>query len=168
MVALSRDPAECDAINRLERKLAELPQAVMKLGHAFVHDPEFGTILYIRTVVLAAGTIYTTKIHRKEHVFVIGRGKVRAVEADGTRTFLSGPHMGITKSGTRRAIEVLEEVVWTTFHMTNTIDLGEIERQLIIPMEEIETADGSSCLPASQDQPILFISESLKEAMCLK
>ena len=168
MVAVATRPQDCEAINRLEAELASRPQAKMKLAHAFVHDPELGVIQYVRTVVLAAGTCYTTKIHRKEHVFMIARGRCTVVEADGSRSVLAGPHLGITKPGTRRAILVEEETVWTTFHMTNTVDLREIERQLIIPHAAPETVDGSSCLPDADEQPVLFISESIKESPCLK
>lgn len=146
-------------ITQFEKELARCPTIQMELNHSFIHDPELGTILYVRSCVLPAGSCWTTKIHRKAHPFQISEGLVRVIDSHGNAIELCAPYSGVTEPNTRRAIHVLKRTVWTTYHMTNTTDLKEIERQLIVPHDIPETADGRSCLP--ENQPIIYISPSL-------
>ena len=88
---------------------------------------------YIRQVEMPAGMECTTKMHGKRHSFCISKGKVEVVDNLGTAVVLEAPYVGITEAGTRRALRVLEDCVWTTFHFTTAQTPEEAEDDLIIP-----------------------------------
>lgn len=89
--------------------------------------------LYIRETQVPAGTLFTTMEHRKEHPFVMTRGRIRVISAtEGNKEFVA-PFTGITPAGTRRVVQVLEDVVWTTFHVTLETDVEKIAAEILAP-----------------------------------
>jgi len=87
--------------------------------------------MYIREIFMPAGAVLTSQIHKTEHPFVISKGHclVYLNREDGWKEF-KAPHTGITYPGTRRILVILEDTIWTTFHVTELTDLMEIERHL--------------------------------------
>ena len=57
----------------------------------------------------------------KLDVWTEGRGWVRIV----------APFHGITKAGTRRALRIIEDTIWTTFHPTDKTTVPEVMEELI-------------------------------------
>jgi hypothetical protein len=39
--------------------------------------------------------------------------------------------MGVTMPGTKRALRIHEDTIWTTFHATELTDVAEIERTIL-------------------------------------
>lgn len=134
MVALTKSTKQmlqrvrdCSPINSFEAKLAGMPQVILPLQHDFTPG------LYRRTVFIPKGTIITSKIHATTHPFVITKGKILVWSAEAGTLLLIAPYHGITQAGTRRVLEALEDVLWTTYHVTDKTDLDEIERDIIFP-----------------------------------
>lgn len=118
---------DCAPINALEQVLATMPRVELPLQNDFTPG------LYRRTVFIPKGTILTSKIHKTEHPFVITKGSILVwTEETGTLLFVA-PFHGITKAGTRRILEALDDVIWTTYHVTDKTDVDEIERDIIFP-----------------------------------
>jgi hypothetical protein len=169
MVALAKNS---ESMKRLDETIAQMPQLTMRLSHRFVKDDTTGLIIYVREVFLPAippplVAVYSTRTHRKESPFVISKGVVLIVDNGGNHVRVEAPLTGVTKVGTKRAIIVLEDTIWTTFHITNTTDVDEIERQLAVETELIKGPDGSCCIPT--EQPVLYMSEGLEMKLpCLK
>lgn len=116
--------------NDLERMLAVSGPDITQTNKA---ESYFVPGFYIRQILLPKDSIWTTKIHKTEHPFVISKGKVAVWSQEmGTHT-LTGYCTGITKAGTRRVIYIIEETLWTTFHATEETDLKKIEELLIYP-----------------------------------
>lgn len=124
---------QCAAFDRLESKLAEYPQVDMPVTHRFTPG------LYIREIFMPAlpgGTIVTSRIHLFEHPFVISKGKVMVwTEGEGNQ-LLVAPYTGVTKPHTRRILHVLEDTIWTTFHVTNETDPDVIVKQVTMDHSE--------------------------------
>lgn len=116
-----------DQINRLEQAMAQLPQQNCPLSHTFTPG------LYTRTILMPAGTKLTSRIHLYEHPFVISKGAVRVRDGDGEWMTFRAPHVGITKPGTRRILDVIEDTVWSTFHVTNETDPEKIVDAVTYP-----------------------------------
>lgn len=119
-------------VDELEAKMAEFPQVRLPLNHLFTPG------LYIREVLLPAGTLLTSKIHMTEHPFVISRGRVAVwsgIEGEAPQVF-GAPYTGITKPGTRRIIYAFEDTIWSTFHPTQETEVEKIERELIFKHDE--------------------------------
>lgn len=114
-------------IDRLESVLATCPQIEHDVTHTFTPG------MYVRRIVMPAGSIYTSKVHKTEHPYVVTRGEVSVLQPDGTWQHIKSPYFGITKPGTRRVLAVHTETEWRTFHATNETDLAKIEKQVIEP-----------------------------------
>lgn len=118
---------EIPTLDRIEATMAGMPQA-----HCPVVD-RFTPGLYIREITMPAGTLVTSMVHKTRHPFVITRGKVRVIsETEGAVTY-TAPHTGITEPGTRRLLHVIEETVWTTFHVTELTDVEAIAAEILEP-----------------------------------
>lgn len=117
-----------DKIDRFEAGLlASFPACEPQVFHRFTPG------LYIREFHAPAGSVFTSKIHRTEHPYVISMGLVTVYsETDGVQR-IRGPYTGITKPGTRRVIFFHEDTVWTTFHPTPHTDIARIEADIIEP-----------------------------------
>lgn len=100
-----------DSINELEKvMLNDMPPAVEKLRHIFTPG------LYAREFSADPNTLWISREHRTEHIFIVSSGSV-TVWIDGVEQFIEAPYIGITKPGTRRTLLVGEDgLIWTTFH----------------------------------------------------
>lgn len=128
------------AIDQIEAALLSLPPVDIPVVH---HQQIPG--VYIREAIAPTGTILTSKIHKHRHTFTIVEGEVSTwVEGEGVRR-VRAPFCGVTEAGTRRVIVVHEATRWVTVHITDKIDLSEVEDDLIdfrpvaatIPFEEL-------------------------------
>jgi len=147
MVALAQRPEvrvkDNPTLNELERILAQCPQQPIPTLHFFTGSVEDGTHMYVRSVIMAKGSIFTSKIHKTEHPFVVSAGSCTVCDGEGHRELIRAPHLGVTKPGTRRALLIREDCIWTTFHATNLTSVDEIEKEIIEPHFIPEVADGS-------------------------
>jgi hypothetical protein len=92
----------------------------------------FGYNTYAREMTLEAGNLVVGKIHRFPCINILSKGRVR-VEGEFESTEYTAPHTWVSCAGTKRAIYVLEDCIWTTVHgnPSNTKDLAVLEEQLI-------------------------------------
>ena len=94
------------------------------LKHSFVKG------CYIREIFNPKGELIVTKIHKVAHPYFLMKGEMSILTEDGPKR-IKAPYHGITLAGTKRIIYTHEECVFITVHVTNKIDLREIEEELI-------------------------------------
>jgi hypothetical protein len=135
---LARKPdaaiTEHELLDQVESRLLSLGGVVRARGGAIHGIPQvhrFTPGLYVREIRMPAGSVLTTETWKHEHPFVVSAGIVNVYNAltDQWET-ITAPHTGITKPGTRRLLVVIEDTVWSTFHVTNTTDIDELESEL--------------------------------------
>jgi len=85
---------------------------------------------YAREMFLPAGHAIIGKIHKHAHLNIISKGKVVVTTEAGTEE-LEAPHTFTSYAGTKRAVYILEDAVWTTIHPTEETDLDKIEEYVI-------------------------------------
>lgn len=108
---------------------------------------------YARTIYVPKDTLIVTKIHKYAHLTILMQGSVLVATEEGPVTY-EAPRIMTTKAGTKRAIYTKTDVVWTTIHVTEKTDLGEIEDELI--------AKSFAELDASQDEEVTQLLSALK------
>jgi hypothetical protein len=113
-----------EQILTLETRMREFDQIDCPLTHTFAPGS------YARTIVLPKGALVVGKIHKHAHLNIVSKGRVTVVTEFG-RMGIEGPHVFTSQPGTKRALYVHEECVWTTIHLTDSTDLAEIERDII-------------------------------------
>lgn len=127
-VGLPRTSEEADAfIDQFEVRVSELAAVKPDLAHNFV--PGF----YIRSILMKAGSVVTSKIHMTRHPYFVEHGVVDVYSFNDGVERIIGPHWGMTTPGTRRVLLVHEDTLWTTFHATELTDPAEIEEAILMP-----------------------------------
>lgn len=132
-LALVADRLGSDAwkrIDQFESEIEKLPQEAYPLHHIFTHGPDGKVNLYTREIWMPKGSLLTTRIHLSEHPFVISSGVVAVWDDIDGWIVLRAPHTGVTKPGTRRILYVLEDTLWSTFHVTDKTDPDEIVKEV--------------------------------------
>ena len=109
---------------RLEDAMREMPQAQLVTEHYFADG------MYCRLVARPAGCLIVGKVHRKEHFYIVAKGRVEVVMEDGPKVLEAGTVL-VSKPGTKRAVLALEDSICMTVHRTNKKNLDKIERELI-------------------------------------
>lgn len=117
-----------DKICALENAIQHLPKA-QQTGFENLHD--FCPGMYARTVFMPANTVLTSKIHKTKHFFVVSMGACTVVDSHGNTLHIEAPYMGVTTPGTKRALHIHRDCIWTTFHATTLTDVAEIERAIL-------------------------------------
>ena len=101
----------------------------------------FAPEIYIREMFASAGSLLTSKVHKTEHLFIVSKGVLKVWDEENKEHIISAPYIGKTKSGTRRAAEVMQDVIWSTVHsipfITGEEELLSLEEQEKI-VDEIE------------------------------
>lgn len=93
--------------------------------------------LYGRRIVVPTGVVFTTKVHKSDHIAVCLRGHIVIMKEDGTRFEVKAPDVFITPKGTHRFIYVLDEVEWLTVHACKEQEIDKVEKALVCDsMEE--------------------------------
>lgn len=127
---MTNDLTTTAAIDRLEADMV----ASCKKGN-FPSEHLFVPGVYCRITVLPKGSKLTSMEHITEHFFTIPVGEVNVMSENEGTTNYKGPCVGITKPGTRRVIEAVEETTWITFHRTDQTDILKIADEILAPHE---------------------------------
>ncbi len=98
---------------------------------SFVNAHSFCPGVYARTIFMHAGAVLTSRIHKTQHFFVVSKGRCTVVDSHGTELHIEAPYMGVTMPGTKRALRIHEDTIWTTFHATDLTDVAEIEKAIL-------------------------------------
>ena len=93
----------------------------------------FSPGVYMRQMDAKAGTLIVSKMHRTEHLNVLLSGSLTVATENGI-----APAVIKSMPGTKRIGYFHEDTSWMTVHPTNSTDLEEIEKQVIVPEEEID------------------------------
>lgn len=124
-----------EAILSFENALSQQEGAVFGDSDLCPLTHSFSDGIYVREIFIPKGVVLTGKIHKHDHPNFLMKGKVKVfTEHDGFEVLTAPCHM-ISKAGTKRAVEAMEDTVWVTVHHnpTNTEDLKKIEDNVIAP-----------------------------------
>lgn len=101
-----------------------LPEVETPIIHYHTAD------LYGRRIVVPAGTVFSSGVHKSDHISVALRGRIAVVDQDGVHTEVTAPDVFITRAGTQRAVYVFEEVEFLTVHHCEEQDDTKVEEAL--------------------------------------
>lgn len=110
---------------------AEMKQMPDQIELPVVHH--FAPGVYAREMHLPKGCIATGKIHKHAHLNIISRGRITVVTEFGNEVIdaTQGPVTFTSRPGSKRAVYVDEDTIWTTIHPTDETDLAKIEDEVI-------------------------------------
>lgn len=114
-------------LDRCELELVnQFPEADLPVQHLFTPG------LYIRQILMPAGTILTSRIHDTEHPYTISMGLCTVFTRKDGVQLLGAPFTGVTEPGTRRLLFMHEDTVWTTYHPTDLTDPEDIVKAITV------------------------------------
>ena len=119
--------------NELEQKIesGDLEKADTGLVH------HFGNKVYVREFKAKAGTLVVSKMHRTEHFILFLTGSLSVLTENGVE-HIQAPCIQRTMPGTKRVAYFHEDSTCMTIHPTESTELEEIEKEVIVPHGEEE------------------------------
>ena len=121
------------SIEQLQAAMVQLPQ--LDLSKQTRHLYADG--MYCRPLARPAGCLIVGKVHRREHFYIVAKGRVQVTNGEGAAVVYEAGDVIVSKPGTKRAVLALEDSICMTVHQNPTggTDLDAIERELIEPDE---------------------------------
>jgi len=111
-------------IDSLRRELSGQPQVECPVSH------HFGPGIYIREVVMPAGTVVVGKYHRHDHLCNMIEGRMIVVGEDGERKEVVAPAVFMAKKG-RKTAYIFETVRFQNIFSTDETDVEKLEHMLV-------------------------------------
>jgi hypothetical protein len=99
-------------------------------------DPEmlshmFTPGIYLRKFKMKAGSVVVGKLHAQEHLCIISAGRALVTTEAGTQE-IAAPCEFVSPAGSKRALVILEDMVWITIHRSDKTDPEELLDELTI------------------------------------
>ena len=121
-------PVTREAIFKLQDALSTLPQVEIETRHYWADG------VYCREMVMPEGTVVIGKVHKREHFFMVTKGRIRLAGNGETRD-VEAPAVIVAQPGSKRAIIALTDSACANIHRTFETDLEAIEREFLEPDE---------------------------------
>ena len=113
-----------DTVLKLEHEIKKMEQVECPLKHYFSDG------IYVREITMPAGAVIIGKIHKYSHMNIISKGHVTFSDETGIRT-IKAPYTFRSNAGSKKALYIHEETVWSTIHPTKETDIEKIEKEVV-------------------------------------
>jgi len=118
-----------------ERAVAHLPQTELPVRH-FYMEGRLARHVYAREISIGAGVAAVGRVHKYECINIISKGRVLVASPEGVHE-IAAPFTWVSAPGSKRALYVLEDLIWTTIHLTDELDAARIKDDLgVVSYEE--------------------------------
>jgi len=119
-----------------------------KIELPLVHHINNG--LYAREIFLPKDTLLTGKVHNFDHLSTLSKGEVSIYTSDDGLVRIKAPFTWHSKAGVKRLIYAHEDTVWTTYHVTSTIDVDALTDELSYMSDLSRIAEKINLLPGGK------------------
>lgn len=116
-------------ISNLTKSMLDLPQVECPVQHRFAPG------VYIREMLIPAGTFIVGHVHKTEHFNIMLGGRIRVL-IDGRVEELVGPQTILSEAGVQKVGYALEDTIWQTIHPTDETNVEALEALLVEPSPE--------------------------------
>ena len=123
-VAQQNSNLASNKVDALVREMSALPQVECPVQHFF------GPSIYIREVVMPAGTVVVGKYHKEDHLCNMIEGRMVVVGEDGEQREVVAPAVFMAKKG-RKTAYIIETVRFQNIFSTNETDVEKLEHMLV-------------------------------------
>jgi hypothetical protein len=123
-VAQQNNGLATDKIDALVREIAARPQVDCPVNHYF------GPNIYIREVIMPAGTVVVGKYHKEDHLCNMIEGRMIVVGEDGQQAEIAAPAVFMAKKG-RKTAYIIETVRFQNIFSTDETDVEKLEHMLV-------------------------------------
>lgn len=85
---------------------------------------------YGRWLFMQAGAIVTSRVHNFHNITAVLLGSCYVVDHEGNKEIKVAGEAWVTEPGTQRALHIIEDSIWMTFHLTDLTDPNELYETL--------------------------------------
>jgi len=111
-------------VDALVREMSALPQVDCPVQHYF------GPSIYIREVVMPAGTVVVGKYHKEDHLCNMIEGRMIVVNEAGEQAEVVAPSVFMAKKG-RKTAYIIETVRFQNIFSTDETDVEKLEYMMV-------------------------------------
>jgi hypothetical protein len=137
-----------EQVARFRAELSALPQIEPETDNYFI--PTDGGFLYCRKVSRSKDIATLGRIHKQEHFYIIAKGCI-AIRGESGTTIHEAGSVIVSKPGTQRLVVSLEDSVTITMHKVSSMDIEQIERELVEDDEASNYGPGNKLKQISHD-----------------
>lgn len=128
-MTVKRSPSEMRAaILKYERAVMGLPQTDLPVRHFYIEGRKCSHV-YAREIAIPANVAAVGRVHKFETINIISKGRVIVASDEGVRD-IRAPFTWVSKPGAKRALYAIEDLLWTTFSLTDELDAAKIKDDL--------------------------------------
>lgn len=128
-VSVPRSPADMRrAIVRYERAVGALPQTDLPVRHFHIEGRK-ASHAYAREITIGRGVAAVGRVHKYQCINIVSKGRVLVASDEGVKEIVA-PCTWVSEPGAKRALFVLEDLLWTTIHLTDELDPSKIKDDL--------------------------------------
>ena len=127
------------------------PAVPMPVSHHFAPH------VYVRQIFMPAGTLVIGKMHRTEHFNIITAGIVRLLNDDDSISEVTAGDIFTSKPGVKKVLYIVEDTKWVTVHPTESTDMQVLEKELIVPEEDIRDPEGNLLIDEASMRKLLGV-----------
>lgn len=128
-VVVRRSPQQMRrSILAYERAVGALPQTEMPVRHFYIEGRQASHI-YAREISIAKDIAAVGRVHKYATINILSKGRVLVASEEGVREVVA-PCTWVSQPGAKRALYVLEDILWTTIHLTDELDEARIKDDL--------------------------------------
>ncbi len=115
-----------DKVEEFESSLFAYEQPICQLSHFFAPG------VYLRELTMPADSVIVGHEHKTEHFNIITKGRAMVIQDDVEVLEIKAGDIFVSGPGVRKMLHILEEMTWTTIHVTEETDMDKLEEELII------------------------------------
>ena len=106
------------------KQLIDIRDDELPLVHTFSEG------VYAREIFMPKGMVVVGHVHNTTHLNMVSKGKA-LVWINGVVSKIEAPFTFESKAGVRKVLDILEDMFWTTIHVTNERDITVLESTLV-------------------------------------
>lgn len=123
-VAQQDSTPAANKVDALMREMSAMPQVECPVQHFF------GPSIYIREIVIPAGTVIVGKYHKEDHLCSMIEGRMIVMGEDGVQREVAAPAVFMAKKG-RKTAYAIETVRFQNIFSTDETDVEKLERMMV-------------------------------------
>lgn len=108
----------------MSEQITEFRENELPLTHTFSEG------VYAREIFMPKGMAVVGHVHNTTHLNMVSQGSA-LLYIDGKVSKITAPFTFESKAGCRKILFILEDMFWTTVHITNETDVATLEDTLV-------------------------------------
>lgn len=105
-------------------QIVNLTKGELPLTHTFSDG------VYVREIFMKAGMIVVGHVHKTRHINIVSTGKA-LVWMNGEVKEVTAPYTFESEAGVRKVLYIIEDMFWSTVHVTNETNLDKLKDNLV-------------------------------------